>query len=69
MRIIRSFADYFWNMIFDFLIEEKEYEIEEKEEEEEEEISPESYVDMTFTKQVEDENLYFNPTSLEWEHF
>lgn len=69
MGIIRSFADYFWNMVFDFLIEEKEYEVEEKEEEEEEEISPESYVDMTFTKPVEDENLYFNPTSLEWEHF
>ena len=66
MGIIRSFADYFWNMVFDFLVEEKEYEVEEKEEEE---ISPESYVDMTFTKQVEDENLYFNPTSLEWEHF
>ena len=66
MGIIRSFADYFWNMVFDFLVEEKEYEVEEKEEEE---ISPESYVDMTFTKSVEDENLYFNPISLEWEHF
>lgn len=66
MGIIRSFADYFWNMVFDFLVEEKEYEVEEKEEEE---ISPESYVDMTFTKSVEDENLYFNPISMEWEHF
>ena len=66
MGIIRSFADYFWNMVFDFLVEEKEYEVEEKEEEE---ISPESYVDMAFTKPVEDENLYFNPISMEWEHF
>lgn len=66
MGIIRSFADYFWNMVFDFLVEEKEYEVEEKEEEE---ISPESYVDMTFTKPVEDKKLYFNPVSMEWEHF
>lgn len=66
MGIIRSFADYFWNMVFDFLVEEKEYEVEEKEEEE---ISPESYVDMTFTKLVEDKKLYFNPVSMEWEHF
>lgn len=66
MGIIRSFVDYFWNMVFDFLVEEKEYEVEEKEEEE---ISPESYVDMTFTKPVEDKKLYFNPVSMEWEHF
>ena len=43
MELLGKMVDYFWDMIFDFMIEEREYEEEFPEEIDEVELSPESF--------------------------
>lgn len=66
MELLGKMVDYFWNMVFDFMIEEKEYEEEIVDEIDEIELSPESFYTDEELREIETSLLLQNE---EWDYF